>query len=118
VDSFRAVLLNYLKLVGIEGVEIKIIKRGIYPQSNVSRGFHSNFVEGEIELYCPIAEDKISGLNLISFGRIKKIRGMCFVQNANIDISNRCISTIRQMLNNFIPDVWVLSNMSKTQDSK
>jgi RNA 3'-terminal phosphate cyclase-like protein len=49
-------------------------------------------------------------------GKIKKVRGICSGSKVNPQILNRCITSARAALNNFLPDVWITSDFQKNKE--
>jgi RNA 3'-terminal phosphate cyclase-like protein len=44
---------------------------------------------------------------------IKRIRGNAVVSKVSIDYANKMISKLREIFNDFIPDVWIYSDQVK-----
>ncbi|KAF9265455.1 18S rRNA biogenesis protein [Marasmius fiardii PR-910] len=106
VDLIRTVTLPHLQLFGIsDGVELRIKKRGAPPSGG-----------GEVQFLCPIAK-QLKTLNFVEPGRIKRIRGIAHAVRVNPQFSNRMIEASRSLLNRYIPDIYLYSDVYKGDDS-
>ena len=106
VDLIRTVTLPHLQLFGIsDGLELQIKKRGAPPNGG-----------GEVHLLCPIIK-QAKTLNFVDPGKIKRIRGISHVVRASPQISNRMIDSARSILNRYIPDVYLYSDVYKGEES-
>ena len=104
VDTFIYTALPLLKHFGVdEPIDCKIIKRSFRPKGN-----------GEIHLKCPIIKF-LRSCDLTNEGLYKKIRGTAFGQKVSPDILTQMISKTREIFNDYIPDVWVYSDNTKTK---
>ena len=105
VDSFKmstCVLLQ--KLIVGDTVEFKINKRGVLPNG-----------VGEVDFKIPI----ITGLAPFDWtneGKIKRIRGVAFTSKLPSSFTTQMIDTCRGVLNNFIPDVWIVVDNYKDKE--
>ena len=105
VDSFKmstCVLLQ--KLIIGDSVEFKILKRGILPNGI-----------GEIYFKIPIITF-ISPFDWIDEGKIKRIRGIAFTSKLSSIYIKQMIDSSRNILNNFLPDVWISEDVYKDKD--
>ncbi|KAF8623462.1 hypothetical protein AX15_006246 [Amanita polypyramis BW_CC] len=106
VDLLRTVTLPHLQLFGIsEGLELRIKKRGAPPEGG-----------GEVQLLCPIVK-QVKTLNFVETGRIKRIRGIAHTVRVNPQFSNRMIEAARSVLNRYIPDIYLYSDVYKGSES-
>lgn len=106
VDLLRTVFLPQLKRFGIaEGVELKITKRGAPPLGG-----------GEIYFKCPIVK-QLAPVQFIDEGRIKRIRGLAYAARVSPQNVNRMVESARSLLNRFIPDVYIYSDVYKGEES-
>ncbi|EGR27024.1 RNA 3-terminal phosphate cyclase family protein, putative [Ichthyophthirius multifiliis] len=102
VDMFSNSILPQIKKFGIEGeLLVKVLKRGYKPEG-----------QGEILFKCPIVRH-LKAINLKERGKIKRIRGICAGAQINPSILNRIISSSREILNDYLPDVWIYSDFQK-----
>ncbi|EMD38305.1 hypothetical protein CERSUDRAFT_93837 [Gelatoporia subvermispora B] len=105
-DLFRTVTLPYLQMFGIsEGLELRIKKRGSPPLGG-----------GEVQFLCPVVK-QVKTLNFVEPGRIKRIRGISHAVRVSPQFSNRMIEAARSVLNRYIPDIYLYSDVYKGEDS-
>ncbi|KAH8106846.1 18S rRNA biogenesis protein [Cristinia sonorae] len=105
-DLIRTVTLPHLQLFGIsEGLELRIRKRGSPPLGG-----------GEVQFLCPIVK-QAKTLNFVEPGKIKRIRGIAHAVRISPQFSNRMIEASRSVLNRYIPDIYLYSDVYKGEDS-
>ncbi|KAI0256940.1 RNA 3'-terminal phosphate cyclase [Lactifluus subvellereus] len=106
VDLIRTVTLPHLEPFGIsDGLELKIRKRGSPPLGG-----------GEVLFLCPIVK-QVKTLNFVEPGKIKRIRGIAHAVRVSPQFSNRMIEAARGVLNRYIPDIYLYSDVYKGEDS-
>ncbi|KAI8989654.1 18S rRNA biogenesis protein [Trametes punicea] len=106
VDIIRTVTLPHLQLFGIsDGLELRIKKRGSPPLGG-----------GEVQFLCPVVK-QVKTLNFVDSGRIKRIRGISHAVRVNPQFSNRMIEAARSILNRYIPDIYLYSDVYKGEES-
>ncbi|KAL5532656.1 hypothetical protein ACEPAF_4430 [Sanghuangporus sanghuang] len=106
VDLIRTVTLPHIQLFGIdEGLELRIKKRGAPPLGG-----------GEVQFLCPIVK-QVKTLNFVEPGKIKRIRGISHAVRVSPQFSNRMIEAARSVLNRFIPDIYLYSDVYKGEES-
>ncbi|RPD66359.1 18S rRNA biogenesis protein [Lentinus tigrinus ALCF2SS1-7] len=106
VDIIRTVTLPHMQLFGVsEGLELRIKKRGSPPLGG-----------GEVQFLCPIVK-QVKTLNFVDPGKIKRIRGISHAVRVNPQFSNRMIEASRSVLNRYIPDIYLYSDVYKGEDS-
>jgi len=106
VDTLRTVTLPHLEPFGVsDGLELKIKKRGAAPLGG-----------GEVQFLCPVVK-QVKTLNFVDPGKIKRIRGIAHAVRVSPQISNRMIDTSRSILNRYIPDLYLISDVYKGEDS-
>ncbi|KAI0082812.1 18S rRNA biogenesis protein [Panus rudis PR-1116 ss-1] len=106
VDLIRTATLPHLQLFGIsEGLELRIKKRGSPPLGG-----------GEVQFICPIVK-QVKILNFVDPGRVKRIRGIAHAVRVSPQFSNRMIEAARSVLNRYIPDIYLYSDVYKGEDS-
>ncbi|OBZ69204.1 putative RNA 3'-terminal phosphate cyclase-like protein [Grifola frondosa] len=106
VDLIRTVTLPHLQLFGLsEGLELRIKKRGSPPLGG-----------GEVQFLCPVVK-QVKTLNFVDPGKIKRIRGISHAVRVNPQFSNRMIEASRSVLNRYIPDIYLYSDVYKGEDS-
>ncbi|EGN93302.1 hypothetical protein SERLA73DRAFT_98058 [Serpula lacrymans var. lacrymans S7.3] len=105
-DLIRTVTLPHLQLFGIsDGLELRIKKRGSPPQGG-----------GEVQFLCPVVK-QAKTLNFVDPGKIKRIRGIAHAVRVTPQFSNRMIEASRSVLNRYIPDVYLYSDVYKGEES-
>ncbi|EKM55509.1 uncharacterized protein PHACADRAFT_143943 [Phanerochaete carnosa HHB-10118-sp] len=105
-DLIRTVTLPHLQLFGIsEGLELRIKKRGAPPLGG-----------GEVQFLCPIVK-QVKTMNFVDRGRVKRIRGIAHAVRVSPQFSNRMIEAARSVLNRYIPDIYLYSDVYKGEDS-
>ncbi|GJJ14526.1 hypothetical protein Clacol_008791 [Clathrus columnatus] len=105
-DLIRTVTLPHLQPFGIEdGLELRIKKRGAPPLGG-----------GEVQFICPIVK-QVKTLNFVQPGRIKRIRGISHAVRVSPQFSNRMIDACRSVLNRYIPDIYLYSDVYKKEES-
>jgi RNA 3'-terminal phosphate cyclase-like protein len=97
----KSALFPNLKHFGIEGIDLKIIKRGLAPNGG-----------GEVLFTCSTLK-QLETVSLIEEGKIKRIRGIAFSCKVSPDLVNRMIDSMRGVFNDYIPDVWIHSDHFK-----
>ncbi|KAG8752318.1 hypothetical protein FRC14_007140 [Serendipita sp. 396] len=106
VDLIRIGLLPLLTAFGVEdGVELKIKKRGALPGGG-----------GEVQFIAPVVKT-LKTINFVNSGRVKRIRGVAHAVRVSPQFSNRMIDASRSILNRFIPDIYIHSDVYKGEDS-
>ncbi|KAF8798189.1 18S rRNA biogenesis protein [Phlegmacium glaucopus] len=105
-DILRTVTLPHLQLFGVsEGLELRIKRRGAPPGGG-----------GEVQFLCPIVK-QVKTLNFVDPGKIKRIRGIAHAVRVNPQFSNRMIEASRSILNRYIPDIYLYSDVYKGDES-
>ncbi|KII88345.1 hypothetical protein PLICRDRAFT_140467 [Plicaturopsis crispa FD-325 SS-3] len=105
-DLIRTVTLPHLQLFGIsDGLELRIKRRGSAPLGG-----------GEVQFLCPVVK-QVKTINFVDPGRIKRIRGIAHAVRVNPQFSNRMIEASRSVLNRYIPDIYLYSDVYKGEDS-
>ncbi|KAF8337561.1 18S rRNA biogenesis protein [Cantharellus anzutake] len=106
VDLIRTVSLPHLQLFGVsEGLELQIKKRGEVPLGG-----------GEVNFLCPIIK-QAKTINFVAPGKIKRIRGIAHAVRVSPQFSQRMIEASRSVLNRFIPDIYLYTDVYKGDDS-
>ncbi|KAI5844317.1 RNA 3'-terminal phosphate cyclase family protein [Tricharina praecox] len=105
VDTFRTAYLPLFAKFDISrGLELRIIKRSAGPHG----AGEVQFVHGH-QVRLP------KTLHLQTPGRVKKIRGVAYAIGVSAGNNARMIEAARGVLNRFIPDVYVFSDVAKPQ---
>lgn len=110
IDLMRNALAPMLKEYYSDTVsmDIKVLQRGFRPGAN---GLVS-FRVGAIKKYLP-------ALKLLNTKKlIKRIRGNALAGKVSSQFLGRIISTVRDQFNDYIPDVWVYSELIKNSPDR
>lgn len=107
VDTIRTSGLPHLAMfLDTEGVELRITKRGHPPSGG-----------GEVTLTCPSVKAIKSGFDFTNVGRVSKIRGIAHSVRVSPQLSNRLVAAARSVLNRYIPDVYIYTDVYRGEDS-
>ena len=105
VDTFRTAYLPLFARFGMERkIELRIVKRSSGPTG----AGEVSFVHGH-QVRLP------KTMHLQTPGRVKKIRGVAYAVGVSAGNNARMIEAARGVLNRFIPDVYVFSDVAKAQ---
>ncbi|KAI3637895.1 hypothetical protein MIR68_004544 [Amoeboaphelidium protococcarum] len=106
VDLIRTVLLPQLTRYGLEGtIELQIKRRGARPNGG-----------GHVQFKCANTRT-LKSIQFTDEGRIRKIRGVAYAARVSPQNSNRMVESSRVLLNKFIPDVYIYSDVYKGVES-
>lgn len=102
IDIMRTVFIKILGMYGVnDGLDLKITKRGSPPLGG-----------GEVSFTCPVVSS-LQNADLSDIGRVKRIRGIAAVTRISPQASNRLVESCRSVLNTFIPDIYIYSDVYK-----
>lgn len=106
VDMVRTVTLPHLHLFGItDGLELQIKKRGAAPLGG-----------GQVIFKCPIVRH-LKTLQFLDSGKVKKIRGVAYSTRVSPQFANRMVEAARSVLNRYIPDIYLYTDVYKGEES-
>lgn len=107
VDLLKVTAIPIIKKFGIDGdgLEIKVIKRGMAPGGG-----------GEVHFSCPVRRT-IRPIQLTDPGKIKRIRGTAYSVRVSPQMANRIVDSARSILNKFIPDIYIYTDHMKGSNS-
>jgi RNA 3'-terminal phosphate cyclase-like protein len=105
VDILRNVTFPLLKNFNLSGLSLEIKKRGAHPNGG-----------GSVHLFIPITRE-IQPINITDMGLIKRIRGVGYCSKISPSILARLVDTTRNVLNQYIPDVYIHTDHYKGKDS-
>jgi len=107
VDSVRTAILPLYKSFGIErNIELRVLKRSCAPAAGKGAG-------GEVQLVFGHQVRLPKTLHLMNKGRVKRIRGVAYAVGVSGGNTARMIETARGVLNKFVPDTYIFSDVSK-----
>ncbi|KIW16847.1 18S rRNA biogenesis protein RCL1 [Exophiala spinifera] len=109
VDSVRTAILPIYEKFGIErDIELRILKR-----SNPGpRGVGG---VGEVQLLFGHQVRLPKTLHFMNPGRVKRIRGVAYSTGVSGNNNARMIETARGVLNQFVPDIYIFSDVGSAQ---
>jgi RNA 3'-terminal phosphate cyclase-like protein len=108
VDHLQAVTLPQLRYVGLkaeEGLRMKVLKRGLAPAG-----------EGEVLVEIPNAR-MLKPANATIEGFVKRVRGVAFASQVPAQVVNRVVHAARGVLNDFLPDVHIATDLVKGKEA-
>ena len=105
VDVLRTVTLPLLRHFGLEGTALHVTKRGAPPDGG-----------GEVRLDVP-AVRQLTPVSLLETGKVRRVRGVAYGAKVSPQIANRMVDGSRGVLNNYLPDVWVYTDVHKGKSS-
>lgn len=107
VDHIKsAAIPNLLKfLVVDDGLELKIIRRGLKPLGG-----------GEIHFKCPVRKS-LKSVQLLKPGMVKRIRGIAYASKVSPALANRMIDSAKGKLLQFIPDIYIYADQTKGKNA-
>ncbi|KIJ23603.1 hypothetical protein M422DRAFT_275783 [Sphaerobolus stellatus SS14] len=91
--------------LSVDLIQLRIAKHGTAPLGN-----------GEVQ-FLRSAVKQPKTLNFVEAGRIKRIRGIMHAVRVSPQFSNCMIESPRSVLNRYIPDIYLYSNVYKGEDS-
>lgn len=126
VDMIRTVTLPHLQLFmppstssTASNLELRILKRGYPPLGG-----------GEVSFTCPLlpssgstsaggsaAGGLLRTLDFTSPGKVRRIRGVASAARVSPQLANRLIESSRGILNRYVPDLYLFSDVYKGDDS-
>lgn len=140
VDLIRTVTLPHLEPFGItDGLELKVrgpfthVRVHAYTSPKIKKRGSPPLGGGEVQFLCPVIK-QVKTLNFVEIGKIKRIRGIAYVTSflpiltflklpcrhavrVSPQFSNRMIEAARSVLNRYIPDIYLYSDVYKGEES-
>ncbi|XP_037938136.1 probable RNA 3'-terminal phosphate cyclase-like protein [Teleopsis dalmanni] len=103
VDHIKGAALSVLKrfLVVDEGLELKIVQRGVQPLGG-----------GEVLFRCPVRKN-LRSIQFEKQGMIKRIRGTVYACKVSPAMANRTVESAKGVMLKFLPDVYIYSDHNK-----
>ena len=105
VDVLRTVSLPLLRHFGIEGAALHVDIRGAMPLGG-----------GEVRLEVPPVR-VLEPISLLETGKVRRVRGVAYGTKVSPQMANRMVDGSRGVLNHFLPDVWVYTDLHKGKTS-
>lgn len=105
VDILRNVTFPLLKNFNLTGLSLEIKKRGAHPNGG-----------GAVHLFIPISRE-IQPINITDMGLIKRVRGIGYCSKISPSILARLVDTTRNVLNQYLPDVYIHTDHYRGKDS-
>ena len=101
VDVLRTVTLPLLRHFGINGAALHVAKRGAPPLGG-----------GEVKLELqPLRQ--LEPISLLDAGKVRRVRGVAYGTKVSPQMANRLVDGARKVLNHYLPDVWVYTDVHK-----
>ncbi|CAK9780637.1 18S rRNA biogenesis protein [Cutaneotrichosporon oleaginosum] len=104
-DMVRTVTLPHLHLFGIRDAELQIKKRGAAPGGG-----------GSVLFSCPNVR-QLATLRFLDAGRVRRIRGIAYSTRVSPQFANRMVEAARGVLNRFIPDIYLYTDVYKGEEA-
>lgn len=106
VDVLRTVTVPMLRHFGIsEGAALHVNRRGAPPLGG-----------GEVVLTLPIVRE-LGPVQLVESAKVKRVRGVAYGAKVSPQVANRLVDASRGVMNHFLPDVWVYTDIHKGKTS-
>lgn len=106
VDTVRTAILPLYKSFGIDrNIELRILRRSASPAQGKPAG-------GEVQLVFGHQVRLPKTLHLMNKGRVKQIRGVAYAVGVSGSNNARMIDSARGVLNKFVPDTYIFSDVS------
>lgn len=107
VDHIKASAFPLLKkfIVVDDGLELKIVKRGVMPDGG-----------GEVLFKCPVRKN-LRPVQFLNAGMVKRIRGTVYAAKVSPAMANRTVEAAKGVLLNFIPDIYIHTDQHKGKSS-
>lgn len=103
VDHIKASAFSTLLkfLLVDDGLELKIMKRGMKPLGG-----------GEIHFKCPVRKT-LKSIQCTNSGMVKRIRGVAYISKISPALANRSVESAKGVMLNFIPDVYINTDQNR-----
>jgi len=105
VDLFRTVTIPNLERFGIKDIEFKVKSRGASPSGG-----------GMVTFSCPIVQ-KLSQIQLVDTGQIKRVRGIAYTCKMNPIFANRMKDASKSELLKYVSDVFIYTDHYKGKEA-
>ncbi|XP_059618726.1 probable RNA 3'-terminal phosphate cyclase-like protein [Phlebotomus argentipes] len=103
VDHISSSAVPILKrfLIVDDGLELKVLKRGLMPLGG-----------GEVLFKCPVRKN-LHTVQLLRVGMVKRIRGVVYACRVSPALANRTVEAAKGVMLNFLPDVYINTHQVK-----
>ena len=101
VDTIRDVVFPLLAHWGVEGASLRVTKRGAAPSGG-----------GAVSLVVPTVRE-LKPVQLVEEGYVKRVRGVTVTTKVSPSIANRIVDAIRGVFNDYIPDVYIHTDVHR-----
>ncbi|EDW82699.1 uncharacterized protein Dwil_GK10124 [Drosophila willistoni] len=103
VDHIKGAALSLLKrfLLVDEGLELKVVRRGVAPLGG-----------GEIVFRCPVRKS-LRAIQCQEQGMIKRIRGTVYASKVSPAMANRTVESAKGCMLKFLPDVYIYTDQNR-----
>ncbi|XP_073835750.1 RNA terminal phosphate cyclase 1 [Musca autumnalis] len=103
VDHIKGAAISVLKrfLVVDEGLELKVIKRGVAPLGG-----------GEVLFKCPVRKT-LRSIQFTQQGMVKRIRGTVYACKVSPAMANRTVEAAKGVMLKFLPDVYIYTDQNR-----
>ena len=105
VDVLRTVTLPLLRHFGVDGASLAVSKRGAPPDGG-----------GEVHLEMPHVR-ALTPVSVVEAGKVRRVRGVAYGAKVSAQMANRMVDGARATLNDYLPDVWVYTDVHKGRTS-
>ncbi|TMW47567.1 hypothetical protein DOY81_007352 [Sarcophaga bullata] len=103
VDHMKGAALSVLKrfLIVDEGLELKVLKRGVAPLGG-----------GEVLFKCPVRKT-LRSIQFLKQGMVKRIRGTVYACKVSPAMANRTVESAKGIMLKFLPDVYIYTDQNR-----
>ncbi|KIJ34517.1 hypothetical protein M422DRAFT_263281 [Sphaerobolus stellatus SS14] len=91
--------------LSVGSIQLRIARRGAAPLG-----------DGKVQFLCSVVKQPKTP-NFVEAGQIKRIRGIMHAIRVSPQFSNCMIESPRSVLNRYIPDIYLYSDVYKGEDS-
>ena len=105
VDTVRTVTCRWLQLFGVT-CSLRVIRRGCAPSGG-----------GAVELSASCVR-RLNSVKIVERGSVKRVRGISFACRTAPDLPQRLATSSKGVLLNFLPDVYVVTDVDSAKGRK
>ncbi|KAK4687364.1 RNA 3'-terminal phosphate cyclase-like protein, partial [Tremellales sp. Uapishka_1] len=120
-DMIRTVTLPHLHLFGVtDGLELQVSPPLAYRYPahhlQIKKRGSAPLGGGQVIFKCPVVR-QLKTLQFLEKGKIKRIRGVAYSTRVSPQFANRMVEAARSILNRYIPDIYLYTDVYKGEDS-